>query len=108
MLKQSDYVKIRASVPLVAAEKMRQTIGRAGAGIQGNYKFSSGSIKRAGRFKPIIGARPAIGEIGKLEEVEKELVKTLCHKDLAEKIIAEIKKSTLMKSRLLILCPDMI
>lgn len=93
MLKESNYIKIRVSVPVEAAGKVRQAMGRAGAGIQGNYNYCSGSIKQIGRFKPIAGAHPAIGEIGKLEEVEEELIETICRKDLAEKVAAEIKKA---------------
>jgi hypothetical protein len=93
MLKESDYVKIRVSVPLEAADKIRQVMGLTGAGIQGNYEFASNSIKQTGRFKPMAGAHPAIGKLGKLEEVEEELIETLCHKNLVEKVIAEIKKA---------------
>ncbi len=93
MLKESKYVKIVIAVPLGSADKVRKAIGEAGAGIQGNYEFCSGSYKQIGRFKPIKGARPAIGEIGKLEEVEEEVIEVICHKDLTEKAIAEIKKA---------------
>lgn len=93
MLKQSDFVKIRVSAPLEAADRVRQAMGLAGAGVHGNYQFASGSIKQVGRFKPLAGARPTIGEIGRPEEVEEELIETLCHKDLAEKVVAEIKKA---------------
>lgn len=93
MLKQSNFVKIRVSVPAEAADKIRQALGKAGAGIQGNYEFNSGSIKQVGRFKPKAGARPYIGQIGKLEEVEEEIIETICDINLAEKVVAEIKKA---------------
>jgi len=93
MLKESDYVKIKVSVPLAAADKMRQAMGQAGAGLQGNYEFTSASTRQIGRFKPKAGAKPAIGQIGKLEEVKEELIETVCHKNLAEKVIAAIKQT---------------
>jgi len=93
MLKESNFVKIRVSVPLEAADQVRQALGQAGAGFQGNYEFASGSIKQIGRFKPTSSASPAIGEIGKLEKVEEELIETLCRKDLVETAIAAIKKA---------------
>ncbi len=93
MLKESNYVKIRVSVPLEAADRVRQAIGLAGAGIQGNYEFNSGSIKQVGRFKPMAGARPYIGQIGKLEEVEEEIIETICAKNSVEKVVSEIKKA---------------
>lgn len=93
MFKQSDYLKIFVSAPLAAADRVRQAMGQAGAGIQGNYEFCGGSIKQTGRFKPLAGARPAVGQIGKLEKVEEELIHAICHKDLAEQIVAAIKKA---------------
>jgi len=93
MLIKSKFVKIRVSVPLEAADKVRQSMGQAGAGIQGNYQFCSSSVKQTGRFKPTIGARPAIGQIGELEEVEEELLETICEKKLVKKVIAEIKRA---------------
>ncbi|MDP2708644.1 MAG: hypothetical protein Q8O93_01140 [bacterium] len=92
MLQESDYLKIRVSSPVEAAQKVRQALGQAGAGVQGNYKFASGSIKQTGRFKPLAGARPAIGKVGAMEEVEEELIESLCHKDLVEKAVAAVKK----------------
>ncbi|MFH0956157.1 MAG: hypothetical protein V1801_03035 [Candidatus Falkowbacteria bacterium] len=93
MLKQSNYVKILVSVPAKDAKKIRQALGRAGAGVQGNYEFCSGSIRQIGRFKPNKGAQPAIGKIGSIKEVKEELIHVICRKNLAEKVIVEIKKA---------------
>ena len=93
MLKESNYVKIRVSAPIEAADRIREAMGLAGAGVQGNYEFNSGSIIQVGRFKPKAGAHPYIGQIGKFEEVEEELIETICHKDLVEKVIGAIKQA---------------
>jgi hypothetical protein len=93
MLKESNYVKIVVAAPTQAADKVRQAMGIAGAGVQGNYQFCSGSYKQIGRFKPVGGANPAIGKVGQLEEVEEEVIEAICHKDKIEKVIAEIKKA---------------
>jgi len=92
MLKQSDYVKIIVTVPKEAADEIRQVMGLAGAGVQGNYRFSSFSTDGIGRFEPGKNAKPAIGNIGQLEEVKEEMIETICHKDLVEKVIAAVKK----------------
>lgn len=92
MLKESDYVKIAVSVPRGSADKIRETLGAAGAGVQGNYKYCSGSYPAVSRFIPQTGSHPAIGQTGKLEEVEEEIITTICHKDLVEKVIAAVKK----------------
>jgi len=92
MLKESDFLKIKITVPVEAADNVRQALGESGAGKQGNYSFCSFSSRGMGRFLPGAGARPAVGEAGKLEEVEEEIIETICHKDLAEKIILAVKQ----------------
>ncbi len=93
MLKESDFVKIQVSVPVEAADAVRRAMGDAGAGQQGNYSHCSFSQRGIGRFIPREGAKPAIGEVGKPEEVEEEMVETICHKDLVKKAIAAVKKA---------------
>ncbi len=92
MLKESNFVKIRISVPVIDADKVRQACGKAGAGQQGNYVYCSGSYQSTGRFIPLEGANPAIGKIGESEEVEEEIIEMLCHKDLVETVVLAIKK----------------
>ena len=73
MLKNSNFVKIRIAVPLDHAEQVRQVLGETGAGVLGNYEFTSGSWLQTGRFRPKKGAYPAIGKVGVLEEVVEEV-----------------------------------
>ncbi len=68
-------------------------MGLAGAGVQGNYQFTSFSTSGIGRFKPTKGACPAIGKIGKLEEVNEEMIETICHIKFVKKVITAIKKA---------------
>ena len=92
MLKESDYVKIQVATPATNAAAMREALGQVGAGVQGKYKYCSGSWRALGRFIPISGAKPAIGESGKLEEVEEEIIQTICHKDKVAEVVAAIRK----------------
>ena len=93
MLKQSDFVKIITAVPVESAEKVRQAMGDAGAGAQGNYSHCSGSYLSVGRFTPLAGANPAIGQIGKPEEVQEEIIEMLCHVDKVAEVIAALKSA---------------
>ncbi|MBI4992839.1 MAG: hypothetical protein HZC26_01720 [Candidatus Magasanikbacteria bacterium] len=94
MLRESEFVKIRVTVPSgEAAEKVRQALGSAGAGAQGNYENCSLSYPVIGRFKPLAGANPAIGSVSKQEEVEEEMIEMLCHKDKVKEVIAALKKA---------------
>ena len=93
MLHDSDFVKIRVMVPVDAADKMRQVLGDNGAGIMGKYEYASGSWRQIGRFRGMPGSNPAIGKPGQLEEVEEEVIETLCHKDKVRQVIAAVRKA---------------
>lgn len=85
-------VKIVVFVPLTHADAVREVMGHAVAGKIGNYTFCSFSSRGVGRFLPIEGANPAIGEVGQLESVEEERIEVVCEKELLEQVIAAIKK----------------
>ncbi|MBI2196186.1 hypothetical protein HYU45_01095 [Candidatus Daviesbacteria bacterium] len=85
-------LKIVTFVPVKDAEKVRQAMGDAGAGVLGNYTHASFSTRGVGRFIPRIGAKPAIGEIGRLEEVEEERIEMICQKEKVKEVVAVIKR----------------
>jgi len=67
-------------------------VGDAGAGEIGNYSHCSFSTKGKGRFLPLSGANPTIGEVGKFEEVDEERIEFTCDIEDKEKIISAMKK----------------
>lgn len=83
--------KIITFVPIKDAQKLRQAMGDARAGVLGNYHHASFSTKGVGRFIPDKGARPAIGEVGKLEEVEEERIEVICEAGKVKDVVAAIK-----------------
>lgn len=85
-------VKVVVFVPKTYAEIVRQTIGDAGAGRIGNYSHCTFSTNGTGRFKPLEGAKPAIGEVGKIEEVEEERIEFVCEQSRAKDVISAIKR----------------
>jgi hypothetical protein len=77
--------KIVVFVPTAHADAIREVLGKAGAGSSGNYEFASFSATGLGRFRPLKGAKPVIGEVGKLEAVEEERIETVVRvEDLAD------------------------
>ncbi|MDO8623879.1 MAG: hypothetical protein Q7R54_00810 [bacterium] len=84
--------KIVVTVPVGSAEAVRQAIGEAGGGKQGNYSFCSFSMRGVGRFRPEAGAKPAIGEVGKLEEVEEERIEITCKDEDIAGVINAIRR----------------
>lgn len=89
---EEETVKLVVFVPETHADTVRKAMGEAGAGLVGDYKFCSFSVKGTGRFIPLKTAHPTVGEVGKLEEVTEERIETVCYKKDLEKIIKAIKK----------------
>ncbi len=85
--------KIVVYVPEKAADKLREAMGNAGAGIIGKYSHCTFTIKGTGRFKPLEGANPTIGEVGKLEEVSEDRIETVCAEDKLHAILKAIKEN---------------
>lgn len=85
--------KIVVFSPIKDADKLRAAIGDAGAGQLGNYHHASFSTRGIGRFIPSKGAHPAIGKVGRLEEVEEEKIEVICESEKVKKVIAAIRKS---------------
>ncbi len=87
-----ELVKVVVFVPTSHADVVRKAMGDAGAGQIGNYSHCTFSSKGFGRYKPLKGARPTIGKVGKLERVEEERIETVCSKDSVKKVIEAIKE----------------
>lgn len=66
-------------------------MGSAGAGALGKYTHASFSTRGIGRFIPGEGAKPAIGAIGKLEEVEEERIEVICQKEKVKQVVTAIR-----------------
>lgn len=80
-------------VPVGDADEMRRVIGETGGGKIGKYSHCSFSVRGIGRFKPLEGAKPTIGEVGKLEEVEEERIEFVCADSEVKAIVAAIRKA---------------
>ena len=88
-----SLVKIIISVPEPDADMLRKAIGDAGAGAIGNYIHCSFSSRGIGRFMPVDGANPTIGEVGKAEEVIEDRIEVTCDKEILDQVIAVIKSA---------------
>lgn len=88
----SKRYKLVVTVPLDHADAVRAAIGEAGAGRLGNYSFASFSVRGTGRFKPEAGAHPAIGEIGRMEEVEEERIECQMDEAVIDDVLAALRK----------------
>jgi len=69
--------KLTTYVPVPDAERVRAALGEAGAGRIGDYDQASFSSTGEGRFRPLRGASPTIGEVGRPEVVEEVRVEVV-------------------------------
>ena len=89
--KAVQHLKIVVFVPETHADAVREAMGKAGAGRIGKYSFCSFSLKGIGRFRPEEGSEPAIGEIGRPEEVVEERIEMICRRDNVNTIIEAVR-----------------
>lgn len=87
-----EFFKVVFTVPESHADLLRKVVGDYGAGKVGNYTHCSFSVNGIGRFKPEEGANPAIGDVGKFEEVKEERIEITCHKNILLELVEEIKR----------------
>lgn len=69
--------KLVVFVPVDASAPVRAAIAEAGAGAIGDYDHCSFSTPGTGRFRPLDGARPAIGTVGTVETVDEERIEAV-------------------------------
>lgn len=89
---KSQYAKIVVFVPQSHADLIRKTLAETGCGHIGNYDFCSFSVKGVGRFRPLDGTKPFIGEQGKIEEVIEERIETICLADRVAGVLETLRK----------------
>ena len=66
--------KLVVFVPLDAAEALVDALAAAGAGTLGNYERCAWTTTGTGTFRPLTGAAPALGEVGRVERVAESRV----------------------------------
>lgn len=73
-----DLMVIVVFAPDEAADAVRAALADAGAGRIGAYRACSFSASGTGRFEPLDGARPAIGQVGAAETVPEQRIECVC------------------------------
>lgn len=64
-------------VPTADAAGLAAALTAAGAGQVGSYDSCTWSVAGTGAFRPLPGARPAVGEVGRLEHVDEVRIETV-------------------------------
>jgi dinuclear metal center YbgI/SA1388 family protein len=85
---QAALDKIAVFAPADAAGAVRAAIAEAGAGRVGDYDQASFTTTGEGRFRPLEGARPTIGEVGRTETVDEVRIESVLPRHLREQVVA--------------------
>ena len=85
-------MKVFVFVPEENEEELRIAIGKAGAGIIGNYRYCSFVSPGTGWFEPQEGAKPKIGKISQLESVKEVKIEFVCDYKIVKEVIKVIQE----------------
>lgn len=87
---QAPVDKWAVLVPSADADVVRQALFEAGAGQIDTYDQCSWSVPGTGQFRPLEGARPAVGQVGALETVAEERIEVLAPRGRREAVLAAL------------------
>jgi len=82
--------KLTTYVPVDAADSVRAALGAAGAGVIGDYDSASFSTPGQGRFRPLAGANPTIGEVDRLEVVAEERIECVLPRAARPRVVGAL------------------
>lgn len=87
--KDEHFCKVVAFAPPAFREQVESAMFEAGAGSIGKYYDKTSFIVEGnGFFRPLEGAKPAIGAIGKREKVAEARIECICPMRIAQKVLA--------------------
>lgn len=84
---EENLYKLVVFVPEVNLEEVKMAVGAAGAGVIGRYQYCSFYSSGKGSFLPLAGAKPAIGQVGQLEEVAEQRLEVLVGQEKLNQVI---------------------
>lgn len=83
--------KVVVFAPVDAAEAVRAAMTGAGAGALGDYDSCTFTTAGEGRFRPLEGAAPAVGAVGRLETVQEVRIEAVCDRRRREQVLAALR-----------------
>lgn len=86
------FVKFEVLIPEEYVEALREKVNAAGACRLGNYDNCLSYHPVKGFWRPLEGANPYLGEVGKIEEGEEVKAEFLCAKEHVDEVVKAIKE----------------
>jgi len=84
-------VKLEIFIPQEHALKLRDELAKIGVGRIGNYDHCVAISQVQGYFRPLIGAKPFEGEVGKISETVEAKLEVNCERGLVDQAIKVIR-----------------
>jgi hypothetical protein len=84
-------VKLEIFVPRDYAIQIRDELTKIGVGRIGNYDHCVAMVSVRGFFRPLPGANPFDGEIGKIQEADEYKVEVNCRRELVNEALKVIR-----------------
>lgn len=91
-LNSKNLYKLSVFVPADSLDKVRNALGKAGAGFIGNYSNCSFTSSGTGTFMPLDNSNPYIGKKGLLEQVNEYKIETVVEEDNLSNVLEEMIK----------------
>jgi len=88
---KGSLLKVVVFVPLQSQARVRQAMAAAGAGEIGKYRECSFRAPGTGTFRPLPGAHPRSGKVGRLEEVREERLEVLVERPRLAGVLEAMK-----------------
>jgi len=94
LLPEADNLnKLVVFVPKADEERVKKAIGDIGAGQFGNYSHCSFAASGQGNFKPLSGAKPAIGKVGRLTSVSEVRLEVIVRDNMLPEVVGAMLKA---------------
>jgi len=85
-------VKLEIFVPQEYALKIRDHLAKIGVGRIGDYDHCVAITTVQGYFRPLPGANPFDGEIGRIQETKESKIEVNCKRELVDEALAIIRR----------------
>ncbi|GAA4479208.1 Nif3-like dinuclear metal center hexameric protein [Rhodococcus olei] len=79
------------TVPETGTAAVRDALFAAGAGEVGAYSCCSWTVSGTGQFLPGAGADPAVGAVGRIEQVREDRVEVVARRSLRSRVLAALR-----------------
>lgn len=78
-------------VPVADTERVLTALFGAGAGAIGDYRECAFVAAGTGQFRPLAGADPAVGQVGRLERVAENRVEVVLPRSRRRQVVAALR-----------------